>query len=105
MLANPERGEVLLEIGGKKVILCAEIKRLAAFSARINNPPLRGLFERLHGSEVEALLHFVDAFTIDGDAEAIKARMKTLADIAAVTEAAIKVLAVFIGKEPEPKNG
>jgi hypothetical protein len=103
MLANPARGEVPLEINGAKIILCAEIGRLATYSDKLGNPPLRGIFERLNGSEIAALFHFIDCFAIDGDAVAFKAAIKTFDDIAVVQAAAFKVFEAFVGK-PDPKK-
>ena len=103
MLANPARGEVALEVNGAKIILCAEIGRLAAYSDRLGNPPLRGIFERLNGSEIAALYHFLDCFTIDGDVPAFKTAIKTFDDIAVVQAAAFKVFESFVGK-PDPKK-
>jgi hypothetical protein len=104
MLANSARGEVPLEINGAKIILCAEIGRLPAFSDRLGNPPLRGIFERLNGSEIAALYHFLDCFAIDGDVAAFKAAMKTFDDIAAVQGAAFKVFEAFVPKADSKKE-
>ena len=103
MLANPARGEVALEVNGAKLILCAEIGRLAAYSDKLGNPPLRGIFDRLNGSEIAALYHFLDCFAIDGDVAAFKSAINTFDDIAAVQGAAFKVFEAFVGK-PDPKN-
>jgi hypothetical protein len=103
MVTNPARGEVPLEINGAKVILCAEMGRLAPFSDRLGNPALKIIFDRLNGSEVATLYHFIDCFTIDGDAEKLKAAIRTFEDLAKVQSAAFQVLECFVGK-PDAKK-
>jgi hypothetical protein len=95
MLVNSARGEVPLEIGTAKVVLCAEMQRMAFFSDRLGNPGLKTIFQRLSESDVSALYSFVDCFTIDGDAAKLKAEIKTFEDLAKIQEAALKVLEIF----------
>jgi hypothetical protein len=95
MLVNSARGEVPLEIGTAKVVLCAEMQRMAFFSDRLGNPGLKTIFQRLSESDVSALYGFVDCFTIDGDVAKLKAEIKTFEDLAKIQEAALKVLEIF----------
>ena len=44
------------------------------------------------------------SLSIKGDSDALIGKIKTVNDIAVVTEAAMAVMAVFIGTEPSPKK-
>lgn len=96
MPANPERGEVDLVVGGEKGVLCAEMARLAVFSAAVGTKSLRDVFERLQGVEPAAMYAAIDAFLIEGDAREIKAAIRTPLDLAAVSAAVMKSLGAFI---------
>lgn len=97
MAANPERGEVPIEIDGEKGVLCAEMARLAVFSASIGTKSLREVFERLQGVEPAAMYAAIDAFLIEGDAKALKSAIRTPADLASVSAVVIKSLGAFLG--------
>lgn len=101
-MANKVRGEVELKLGDHKVILCAEMERLARLSDAIGNPPLQDVFRRLAGSEPRALLEAVRAFTIDGDAGQLIASATSFDDLAIIREKTLAVLQIFVG---DPKNG
>lgn len=105
MLVNPQRGEVALKLGAKGVILCFEFKRLASFSAMVGAKSIADVFAVLRGSEPNAMIAFIQAFTIDGEPEELIAEIKTVRDFAAVAEAAIKVLNVFMGDDPKNVEG
>jgi hypothetical protein len=103
MIANPERGEYLLEIGSARVVVCAEMKALASFSRAVNASTMNEVVMRLNGSEPNALYAFLDAFTVQGDAEAAKAAVKTFKEVAAIAEAIGFVLAVLFEGPPSKK--
>jgi hypothetical protein len=105
MLVNPERGEMLLEVKGAKVILCAEMPRLAAFSAKLGKPPLQKIFDLVNNAEVETLYNdFLDCFIIDGDVGALKSKIVDYNDLGKVQAAAIKVLEAFVPKDASKKE-
>lgn len=66
---NAARGEVLADAGGVEIVLCAEMERLAALSARLNCQSLQELYGRLIGSEPRATLAAVEILAVKGDAE------------------------------------
>jgi len=101
LMANPERGEVLLKLGSKSVVLCFEFKRLATFSGMIKAKSISDVFGVLRGSEPNAMVAFIHAFTVDGDPEELVAEIKNIRDFATVSEAAIRVLNVFVGDDPK----
>lgn len=97
MAANPERGEVAIEIGGEKGVLCAEMSRLAVLSGQLGSKSLRDLFERIHGVEPFAMYAAIDALLIEGDPKGLKSEIRTPADLATVSAAVIKSLGALIG--------
>lgn len=106
MLANTERGEVLVEIGGEKAVLCFHMERLAAYSAMLGHPPLGDMLRRINGAEPVALIGLIDAFTIKGDGAALKAKVTHIEDMAALVAAGLKMMEPFLSdRKPDPKNG
>lgn len=102
MSVNKVRGEVELKIGAHKVILCAEMERLARLSDALGNPPLQQVFVRLGGSEPRALLEAVRAFAIDGDAEKLIEGARDFEALGVIRDKTLEVLQIFVG---DPKNG
>lgn len=102
MKANPERGEVDIEIGGEKGVICAEMARLAVLSGQLGTKSLRDLFERLQGVEPFAMYAAIDALLIHGDAKGLKSEIRSPADLAVVSAAVIKSLGAFL-EEGEKK--
>lgn len=102
MIHNPERGEVLLEIGGAQVVLCFHMDRLAAFSHALGYPSLTEIYRRIDGAEINCLRHLIDCFTIKGDPQLIKDMMETAFDMASVVAAGLKMLEPFTSERKPP---
>lgn len=102
-MVNPERGEVKLTVRDETVTLAPEMARFAVVSHEIGTQSLQDLLTRIQGAEPHAMYACISAFTIAGDARAMRQAVVTFEDLATVSKAMLEVVSSLIG-EPS-KNG
>jgi len=104
MIANPERAETLLEVGGVTVKLHFSLDRLAAFSSRLGSPPLGDILRRIQGAEPGCLIALIDCFTVEGDAVLLKEQITNIADFATVIQAGLSMMGPFLADRKPAKK-
>lgn len=76
MTANPERGEVALDLDGEEFVLCAELGRVAAWTAETGIQSLFDLHLRLSTADPKVLFAGARALCISANAEKIGGVMR-----------------------------
>lgn len=69
---NPERGEVPIEIGGEKGVICAENGRLAALCGAVGSKSLTEIMQRVMGADPATMFHALDCMVTSGNAKALR---------------------------------
>ena len=101
--ANPERGEVALEINGRKCIICAEMSRLASLSATLGTKSLTEIFLRVQGVEPFTMMVALDTLIVEGSAREMREVVRSPLELSKVSAAVLESLASFLPKEDDPQ--
>ena len=108
-MANRIRGEVPLELGGRRYTLCLTLGALAELEDALRAGDLAGLAERFGGGRISArdLIALLGAALRGGgheiDADAV-ARLPLAGGLDSVTAALGAVLVAAFGEAAEPEN-
>ena len=99
MKYNPERGEVLVDIKGKQIVIANEFERLAQLTTELDARSFMEVFSRLNNADPAALLIALRVMTIRGDFDVLKSVLHGSRDLPTVQQAVMKAMA--FGLEPD----
>lgn len=93
MKFNPERGEVLIEVKGKKIVIANEFERLAQLTSELDARSFIEVFTRLNNADPAALLIALRVMTVRGDFDALKSVLHGSRDLPVIQKAVMKAMA------------
>ena len=100
---NPERGEVLVEIGGKSVVIANEFERLAQLTSELGGRSFLEIFTRLNSADGSALFAALRVLTIRGDFDEIKSVLHGSRDLPTIHKKVME--AMSFGLESDEGEG